>query len=64
MRMSSDKVEAILIRQLTEPAQLLAHGSRRPLESSAPTGASPLTLSAPDGHSLLRELQRAGRISV
>lgn len=58
-----ERVEAILIRQLTEPEQLLAHGSRRPLEASAPANGSPLTLAAPDGHSLLTELRRTGRIT-
>ncbi|MGO1226350.1 App1 family protein [Brachybacterium sp. AOP42-C2-15] len=56
-------VETIAIRQLTEPEQLLAHGSRRPLQDAAPANGSPLTLAAPDGHGLLAEFQRAGKIS-
>ncbi|WP_299300456.1 App1 family protein [uncultured Brachybacterium sp.] len=56
-------VEAIAIRQLTEPEQLLAHGSRRPLQESTQADASPLTLAAPDGHELLTEFQQAGKIS-
>lgn len=53
-------VEAVLIRQLTEPEQLLAHGTRRPLEPAAPGDVSPLTLQASDGHGLLAELERTG----
>ena len=55
-------VEAVLIRRLTEPEQLLAHGSRRPLPSSHRADGDPLTVSAPDGHQLLAALQRLGRI--
>ncbi|MGP9538614.1 App1 family protein [Brachybacterium sp. AOP43-C2-M15] len=57
-----DLVESVLIRQLTEPEQLLAHGTRRPLEASLGGSGSPLALAAPDGHGLLAELQRTGRI--
>ena len=52
----------MLIRRLTEPEQLLAHGSRRPRDSSPHYGGTPLTLTAPDGHGLLSALQRTGRI--
>ncbi len=57
-----DRVEEVLIRQLTESEQLLAHGSLRPRGSAAQRLGSPLTLAAPDGHGLLAALQRAGRI--
>src|SRR5699024_8516859 len=55
-------VDSVLIRRLTEPEQLLAHGSRRPRDSSPHYGGTPLTLTAPDGHCLLSALQRTGRI--
>ncbi|MGY5764140.1 App1 family protein [Brachybacterium sp. DNPG3] len=55
-----DNVEAIAIRQLTEPEQLLAHGTLRPLDASAPAGKGPTTVRAPDGHGLLRALTRHG----
>ncbi|MBB5832344.1 App1 family protein [Brachybacterium aquaticum] len=57
-----DNVEAVLIRQLTESEQVLAHGSRRPLESSRSGPDGPPTLSAPDGHGLLAALQREGML--
>lgn len=53
-------VKAIAIRQLTEPEQLLAHGSTKPLEQT--DGAT--TVRAPDGHALLRELQRIGTLTT
>ena len=65
-------VETIMIRQLTEPEQVLAHGTRRPLSAPAAAAASsslpqlgedPLTLAAPDGHGLLTELQKTGKIT-
>lgn len=63
-------VESIVIRQLTEPEQLLAHGTRRPLSASPATPASPAqldedphVLTAPDGHGLLAALQQAGMIT-
>ena len=55
-------VESILIRQLTEPEQLLAHGTLRPLVGSSPDGRGPLALAAPNGHGLLAALQRHGRM--
>lgn len=58
-----EQVDSVLIRQLTEPEQILSHGSRRPRESSGLHQGTPLTLSAPDGHGLLVELQRTGRLS-
>lgn len=58
-----EQVQAVLIRQLTEPEQLLAHGSRRPLAAAHQGNGSPLTLAAPDGHGLLVELQRTGEIT-
>ena len=56
-------VESILIRQLTEPEQLLAHGTLRPLVGSSPGGRGPLALAALNGHGLLAALQRHGRMS-
>ena len=60
-----EHVEAIAIRQLTEPEQVLAHGSRRPL-AEAPSrlpGDSRRTVRAPDGHGLARALRRLGVLS-
>ena len=62
-RRHPEQVDSVLIRQLTEPEQLLAHGSRRPREHSRHHARTPLTLEAPDGHGLLAELQLTGRIS-
>ncbi|MFC0675115.1 App1 family protein [Brachybacterium hainanense] len=55
-------VEAIAIRQLTEPEQVLAHGSRRPLPDPMGRleGDSERTVRAPDGHGLARALRRLG----
>jgi hypothetical protein len=53
----------VLIRQLTEPEQLLAHGTLRPLAASRRGGDGPLALAAPDGHALLAALQRHGKMS-
>ena len=58
-----DLVEEVLIRQLTEPEQLLAHGTLRPLAVSRRGGDGPLALAAPDGHALLAALQRHGKMS-
>ncbi len=61
-----DAVTAIAIRQLTEPEQILAHGSRRPLRSPKPAAPSPAPsgspreVRAPDGHGLLRQLTARG----
>lgn len=52
-----EAVEAILIRELTEPEQLLAHGTRKPLAEPREDRDGPLSLSAPDGHGLLAKLQ-------
>ncbi|WP_232820305.1 App1 family protein [Brachybacterium sp. YJGR34] len=57
-------VEMVLIRQLTEPEQLLAHGTRRPLEGSEQAAGAPLTLTAPGGHGLLAALERTGEITA
>lgn len=57
-----ENVEAIAIRQLTEPEQLLAHGTLRPLDGARRTGPGPTTVEAPDGHGLLRELQHLGLV--
>ncbi|WP_304502132.1 App1 family protein [Brachybacterium sp. FME24] len=56
-------VEAIVIRQLTESEQLLAHGTLRPLEQRHRGDDAPLTVMAPDGHGLLAALQRIEVIS-
>src|SRR5690606_35659415 len=60
-----DHVEAIAIRQLTEPEQVLAHGSRRPLDPPAPRlpGDSTRTVRAPGGHGRARALRRLGVLS-
>nr|WP_245354361.1 phosphatase domain-containing protein [Brachybacterium sacelli] len=59
-----DHVEAILIRQLTESEQLLAHGTLRPLDQGhRGSHAPPRAMAAPDGHGLLAELERTGVIS-
>lgn len=52
-----DQVAAIAIRQLTEPEQLLAHGTLRPLRGRRGAGSGPLEVRAPDGHGLLRQLE-------
>lgn len=52
-------VEAVVIRQLTESEQLLAHGTLRPLERRDHGDLTPLTVTAPDGHTLLSALQHA-----
>lgn len=51
-----DAAAAILIRQLTEPEQLLAHGSLRPLSSTRRDGEGPSIVRGPDGNALLRQL--------
>lgn len=55
-----DSVEAIVIRQLTESEQLLAHGTPRPLEARSHGTDSPTDVQAPDGHGLLEGLRTAG----
>lgn len=57
-----DHVEAILIRQLTESEQLLAHGTLRPLAQQRRSPDAPPMATAPDGHGLLAELERAGEL--
>ncbi|AXK44329.1 App1 family protein [Brachybacterium saurashtrense] len=61
-RQHPDRVDTVLIRRLTEPEQLLAHGSRRPLATFPHGPGGPSTVTAPDGHGLLFALQRLGRI--
>lgn len=53
-------VAAVAIRELTEPEQLLAHGTRRPKADQDQHLGGPIQVSAPDGHHLETELERAG----
>lgn len=61
-RRHPELVDSVLIRQLTESEQVLSHGSRRPRSAALPPADAPLSLEAPDGHGLLAELQRTGRV--
>lgn len=59
----ADRVDAVCIRQLTATEQVLSHPMGRLDAPTRTTSLSPVpTLTAPDGHALLRLLTAAGRV--